>query len=303
MSSLVSGGSLPPAPSNGGESIPDDNAVALLSALAGEYSPVVVNNGVTWVGGVSYDGYTFPTLGSVTELNISDTGIVTIGDHTFDPSSSSYTFEDRSSLANAIEFYYWLSTENDTGDILNLAIFLEPSNKEPIAWRLIRQFSRGEHSSTTVTNNLEERPIPEEVTTLFTDLKDLGATELTLVNDIPPVVLYTSLNRCNKARFDMIEGGSSGYAWQYQLHALNSQYYRFGIGNYIRSATRNSDLIQGSDSRTYIFRNSSVEQITLSNTDNYIDIVLYTKTGLKPVLTNDPAKITAAGCELNSEDN
>lgn len=142
---------------------PGSDAVTAFSSLAGSYDPVVTN----------IDGIYGMLGGTVVNVQVSNTGVVTLKDLSFDPADSSLTFQDRAD--NAGHFYELNSSSQ------RLRVFLD-TNNEPV----YLEVKQGSNYLSLTT------PMPADVTTFLDAIKAAGTQTLTVVANSAGTTCSTS---------------------------------------------------------------------------------------------------------------
>ncbi len=266
-------------------------ASALIGPLAGTYNPVVVEKTSQFTGNSPL------LLGDSVEVIVSSNGVVSIDGYEFDPSQPTYSFFNAANASSEPELYYQ-ATINETDDItFRLAILLDAVDRQPVAWRLTRTTRLGPGSFAVSKLDLEERPIPQEVSDFFVDLSALNPVTLTLIADDPS--FSSGLALCEQVVLTVEGDGSVASPWGFDLNppgrvSPGAATGSLGFDVYRRSYARYSEE---PGVRRLALRLRSRDLILAD--DGHVDLVIRSFEGIeRDKATTDLVQISDAGCTV-----
>lgn len=254
-----------------------------LAAIAGQFMGTVV----------SKNGDFSPqyTLDQMILVNIDSNSVITVDNQfTFDPADMGYSFQDNRN--NQSESFYRVQVGDSAEPVSFDVIFEDANNNTPIAYRLRMVENLGGGSFRISTLELEERPLPAEVTTFFGDM----------IGDSPVSLTGVSADQGFNSPFDVcdqlslvsdngatVNSSNSRTPFRYRLEQASDGLFR-DSEIYRLSNTRYAD--SNGDASLQFPRNRIVRRA-----DGFIDFVSTdAQNNDRAVATNDPSQIMAAGC-------
>ncbi len=271
------------------ENIANTPASARIGPLAGNYSPVIVAKSSR------YSGNSPLLLGEEIEVFVYSDGVVNIDGYEFDPADPTYQFFDATTSSASPELSYEGTIEEATDITLSLAIIIDPSDGQPVAWRLTRLTKLGPGTYSSSTLDLEQRPVPQEVVDFYTDLQALSPITLTSVVD--DTSFSSGFGLCDQVVLTIEGDGSPASPWTYDLNPPGATtpgpaVGQFGFDIYRRSYARYTEET-GARRLALRLRN---RDLVLAD-DGQVDLVIRAYGGvLKDRATTELSQISAAGC-------
>ena len=251
-----------------------------LAAIAGQYMGQIVSKSGSFSRGRS--------LEDMVLVNIDTDSVVTVDSQfEFDPDAAGYEF--RNNRSNPNESHYRVQVGDNENSMQFDIIFEDADSTDPIAYRLQSTEALGGGSFRVSTLELEERPLPTEVTDFFSAMIADSPVALTAVS--VDAGFNSPFAVCDELSLISDNGGTvnssnSRTPFRYRLNGANDQFRDSEI--YRRSYARYAD--NNGDESLLFLRNRITRRA-----DGFID---FTGTDAQNAdrsrATNDPSQISAA---------